>query len=204
MSESALDLLDWRRRVADLYRRVRALLPDEPVAAHTLWLDARTRLFRSHPQSPLPADGRATFRRIRSWPYNPQLRFEAPVRLLPEERIAGPRSDGNGEFALVRFGAVDLPLGTLDVFWVDDYGGGLFLPFRDATCGETTYGGGRYLIDTAKGADLGSTSSGDLLLDFNFAYHPSCAWNSRWACPLAPPQNSLDVAIEAGEQLPPH
>ncbi|HVM10097.1 MAG TPA: DUF1684 domain-containing protein [Acidimicrobiales bacterium] len=84
---------------------------------------------------------------------------------------------------------------------LEGYGGGLFLPFRDATAGDTTYGGGRYLLDTVKGADLGSTGSGDLVLDFNFAYHPSCAHDPRWSCPLAPPGSRLDVRMEAGERL---
>ena len=66
--------------------------------------------------------------------------------------------------------------------------------------GTTTYGGGRYLLDTAKGADLGSI--GDrLVLDFNFSYHPSCVYDPRWSCPLAPPENRLTVPIRAGERL---
>ncbi len=88
---------------------------------------------------------------------------------------------------------------TLSAFWLDQYGGGLFLPFRDATAGTSTYGGGRYLLDTAKSADLG-TEEGRLVLDFNFATHPSCVHDPRWSCPLAPPGERLDVAIEAGER----
>jgi len=102
-------------------------------------------------------------------------------------------------FAFVRAGVVDLPIGRLEVYWLDAYGGGLFLPFRDATSGTTTYGGGRYLLDTIKGADLGSTEAGALVLDFNFAYHPSCHYHHRWSCPLAPRENHLTVPIEAGE-----
>jgi uncharacterized protein len=91
---------------------------------------------------------------------------------------------------------------TLGLYWMDGYAGGLFLSFRDATSGKETYGAGRYLFDTAKGADLGS--DGDrLILDFNFAYNPSCSYDPRWACPLAPPDNRLQVAIEAGERTPP-
>ena len=74
----------------------------------------------------------------------------------------------------------------------------MFLPFRDATSGNTTYGGGRYLLDTAKGADLGSAGDA-LVLDFNFAYHPSCVYDPKWVCPLAPLANRLAVAVEAGE-----
>jgi len=77
---------------------------------------------------------------------------------------------------------------------------GLFLPFGDTTNGTTTYGGGRYLLDTAKGADLGGDDGG-LVLDFNFAYNPSCAYDPRWVCPLAPPGNRLPVGVEAGERV---
>ena len=73
-------------------------------------------------------------------------------------------------------------------------------PFADAGNGDTTYGGGRYLLDTVKGADLGH--DGDLIiLDFNYAYHPSCVHSNRWSCPLAPATNHLGFAVEAGERL---
>ena len=101
----------------------------------------------------------------------------------------------------MRVGRVAVEGGTLEAFWLDAYGGGLFVPFRDATCGGETYGGGRYLLDTAKSADLGADADGQLILDFNFAYHPSCAWDAAWACPLAPPGNRLEAAVRAGERL---
>ena len=103
----------------------------------------------------------------------------------------------------------------LVVYWIDVYGGGLFLPFRDATCGHESYGGGRYLFDTVKGSDFVSRDAGAgdatnaaremgykggrILLDFNCAYNPSCAYDARWVCPLAPNENRLPVAIRAGE-----
>ncbi|NKQ35809.1 MAG: DUF1684 domain-containing protein [Chloroflexi bacterium] len=92
--------------------------------------------------------------------------------------------------------------GQLSLFWVEGYGGGLFLPFRDGTNGRTTYGGGRYLYDAIKGADLGAGQT-DILLDFNFAYNPSCAYNDQWVCPLAPPENQLPFPIAAGEKHTP-
>ena len=67
----------------------------------------------------------------------------------------------------------------------------------------TTYGGGRYLIDTVKGADLGfDREHGTAVLDFNFAFNPSCSYDARWACPLAPAANRLAVPVTAGEQQP--
>ena len=195
-----LDLLDWRRRVGALYARVRALLPDDPIAAHTVWREVRNDLFANHLQSPLTPDGRRDFRGLPYWPYDPALAFTAAVDVsVNEERYDVRTSTGEG-MTLVRFGRVHVPVGSLDVYWVDVYGGGLFIPFRDATSGRSTYGGGRYLLDTVKSADLGSTPFGQLVLDFNFAYHPSCFYNSAWSCPLAPPGNVLGVEIRAGEQ----
>jgi hypothetical protein len=83
------------------------------------------------------------------------------------------------------------------------YGGGLFLPFRDATAPAETYGGGRYLVDSVKmtlgGALEVTPGSDEVVLDFNYAYNPSCAYDARWACPLAPPENRLSMAVRAGE-----
>ena len=77
----------------------------------------------------------------------------------------------------------------------------MFLPFADATGGTETFAGGRYLLDTIKGADLGRAGE-RILLDFNFAYNPSCAYSERWTCPLPPPSNRLSEAVRAGEQRP--
>jgi uncharacterized protein len=73
------------------------------------------------------------------------------------------------------------------------------LPFKDLTSASETYGGGRYLLDTIKHADLGA-ENGRLVMDFNYAYNPSCAYDPRWHCPLAPAENSLPVRIAAGEK----
>ena len=199
MSEDFITLLDWRRKVADMYSEVRALLPKDAPAAQARWRECRDELFRAHPQSALPEAERAGFRGLPYYPYDPRFAFTAAVQPLPEERYDVDTSTG-GVIPFVRFGAVDLPVGTLEVFWLDAYSGGVFLPFRDATAGKTTYGGGRYLLDTAKSADLGAV--GDrLVLDFNFAYHPSCRYDPKWVCPLAPLSNRLTVPIEAGERM---
>ena len=197
MADPLLDLLDYRRRVNEMYDAVRSLRESDPRAAHRLWRERRDVLFRSHAQSALPESERAAFRGLPYHEYDPAFAFSAAVRPLPRESYDVDTSTG-GVIRFVRFGAVDLPIGTLEVLWLDEYSGGVFLPFRDATSGKTTYGGGRYLLDTAKGADLGS--SGDMLvLDFNFAYHPSCVYDPKWTCPLAPLSNRLSTAVEAGE-----
>jgi uncharacterized protein len=199
MSDEFVTLLDWRRRVADLYSAVRAELRRDPRAAHALWRSTRDELFRTHPQSPLPATQRARFAGLPYYDYDPRLAKRGKIRAVPEERYDVGTSDG-GVIPFVRFGAVDLDVGSLEVFWLDAYSGGVFLPFRDATANKTTYGGGRYLLDTAKSADLGAIDD-ELVLDFNFAYHPSCRYDPKWVCPLAPLGNRLQVAVEAGERM---
>jgi uncharacterized protein (DUF1684 family) len=111
-----------------------------------------------------------------------------------------------GTMAMRRIGHVEIPFPggprRLGVFWMSRYAGGVFIPFRDATNGSETYGAGRYLLDAAKSADIGGDPErGTLVLDFNFAFHPSCAFDPKWACPLAPPENRLDIPIRAGERL---
>jgi len=194
-----LALLDWKRRVFSLYAAIRAL---EPEAGWELWRETRDELFRSHPQSPLPAERRASFEGLEYWPYDPQARVLAELEDLeaPPQPIesSGMEPILFRPFARARFELRGEPL-SLEVAWLAAYGGGAFLSFRDATSGHDTYGGGRYLLDTVKGADLGE-DDGRLLLDFNFAYNPSCSYDPGWVCPLAPPANRLTVAVEAGEQ----
>ena len=194
-----LALLDWKRRVFSLYAAIRAV---EPEAGWELWRETRDELFRSHPQSPLPAERRASFEGLEYWPYDPQARVLAELEDLeaPPQPIesSGTEPILFRPFALASFELRGEPL-SLEVAWLAAYGGGAFLSFRDATSGHDTYGGGRYLLDTVKGADLGG-NDGRLLLDFNFAYNPSCSYDPGWVCPLAPPANRLTVAVEVGEQ----
>jgi uncharacterized protein len=188
VTDRGLSLLDWRRRVFALYAAVRAAGRDD--------------LFANHPQSPLSAQRRATFTGIPVAAYDPAWRFELPVDTDVEPAHIEIATGTDGIVPFERVGVVRVPdAGQLDVWALRSYGGGLFIPLRDRSAGRSTYGGGRYLIDTAKGADLGGGER-RLVLDFNFAYHPSCAYDEAWACPLAPPGNVLEVDVPVGEQLP--
>jgi uncharacterized protein (DUF1684 family) len=166
---------------------------------------ARDELFRSHPQSPLPPERRGGFAGLDHFPHRPQLRVEAALEpdLAVEPLVV---HTGTGEpIRLRRVGRVRPVLAgveaTLAVYWLEGYGGGLFLPFRDSLAGRETYGGGRYLLDTVKGADLGTSADGArLVLDFNYSYNPSCAYDPGWSCPLAPPENRLTMPVPAGER----
>lgn len=212
-----LGLADWRRRIADLYADVRRLGATDPHAAWALWRETREGLFRNHAQSPVPVALRDAFR-ARHWPYDERLRFSLAVLDEPADPLPGIRlsaAPGAGALQLPmsagealdfrRIGWIEIPFATgarrLALYWMAGYAGGLFLPFRDATNGDSTYPAGRYLLDTAKSADLGADAAGNLVIDFNFAFHPSCAFDPVWSCPLAPPENRLDLPIEAGERL---
>jgi len=195
-----LELLDWKRRVFALYAGVRAVR--DPEAAWHEWRDGRDTLFRGHPQSPLSPVGREGFGGLRYFEYTPAFRVLGGLERGDDE-LRDVTASGGETVRFRRFGVVCFELARepqeLSLYWLEGYGGGVFLPFADATRGSETYGGGRYLLDTVKGADLGE-ADGQLVLDFNFAYNPSCAYDPGWVCPLAPPANRLAVEVRAGER----
>jgi uncharacterized protein len=195
-----LELLDWRRQVSELYAGVRAAT--DPERAHARWRGERDRLFRTHPQSPLPADDPLRESGLPYWPYDPALRFSAVLH-PPTKPISRMVATGAETTLMQLVGWVELPSpigASLDVWSLQQYAGGIFLPLRDGTAGDTSYGGGRYALDSAKGADLGG--DGDrLVVDFNFLYHPSCRYSSDWQCPLAADGNTITAPVRAGERL---
>ncbi|GIE93145.1 DUF1684 domain-containing protein [Paractinoplanes rishiriensis] len=186
---TALELADYRAAVARIYLES-ADLAD--------FRARRDRLFATHPQSPVPAE---SFTGLLYYPANPDAIVEVPLRPSPadlEIDTGGP----DGVVRYTRAGILDTPFGELSLWWMAAYGGGLFLPVRDATSGRTTYGGGRYLTDTVKGTHgrgVEWRGADRVRLDFNYLYNPSCAYDDAWLCPLAPPENRVPAAIEAGE-----
>lgn len=177
----SLTLLDWRRHVAALYAEIRAD-PDVP-AAHRHWQEVRDDLFRHHPDSPLLPEDKEAFAGLPVATYDPTLRFEAELDtdVAPMRLEVPTGTDGVVPFR--RIGRLHLAgLGDLDAWWLASYGGGLFVPVKDALAGRSTYGGGRYLLDTVKGADLGATTS-IIVVDLNFCYNPSCAYDPGLGVP---------------------
>jgi uncharacterized protein len=198
--DDAATLLDWKRRIFSLYAAVRA--DEVPGRAWELWKQERDRMFANHPQTPLAEGDPRRASGLSYFDYDPSARVTGAVKTaaLKTYEIA---TSGDDAYTFERFGLVTFTLGDsnleLELYWLTGYGGGLFLPFRDLTAGSETYGAGRYLLDTVKGSDLGWDGD-QLTLDFNFAYNPSCSYDSRWVCPLAPPPNRLDIEIRAGEK----
>ncbi|HEX6685707.1 MAG TPA: DUF1684 domain-containing protein [Candidatus Limnocylindrales bacterium] len=185
-----LDLADWRERVVKLY------LSDLDLPGFRRERDA---LFATHPQSPVA--GKAGFTGLRYFDPDPSFVVEAPLEPADGE-IHIDTGDTDGVLTYRRVAKAHTGFGPLTLWWIEAYGGGLFLPFRDETRTTHTYGGGRYLTDTVKGTfGRGVTILGGdrIRLDFNYAYNPSCAYSPEWTCPLAPEENRLDVPIRAGE-----
>ncbi len=200
-TSSYLQLADYRRRVAESYARMR----DSKLPPEVRWQHFRTdqdNLFKSHPQTALTLEQVADFTSLNYFPYNPAYRFILPVEILTDQDIVTIDLHDDGPTRLKTFGRIGFEISGQEVyltlFWLMGYGGGIFLPFKDLTSGTETYAGGRYLIDTIKGADLGWEDD-RLVIDFNFAYNPSCAYNALWHCPLPPAENHLPVAIPVGE-----
>jgi uncharacterized protein (DUF1684 family) len=220
-SPTWLDLYDYRHRVADMYRtRAAALTAGEAdLAVAARFREQKNALFATHPQSAIPKERRRGFTGLIYFAYNPSFRVEATLEPIEGDEESASNAASPNDTPLRRAATVTFILEDtsirLMVFWIDVYGGGLFLPFRDTTSSVETYGGGRYLFDTVKGSDFLRIPTGDssapsatsqgyaggpIILDFNYAYNPSCAYDPRWVCPLAPRENWLSIAVRAGEK----
>lgn len=200
-AQALLDLVDWRRRVGDLYRL-------GGTDAVTRFRRGKDSLFRTHPQSPVEPDERTGFHGLEYFDPDPSYRVAARFQHGDGTELVIETGGSDGDVRYRRAGHLLFSLRgvecRLTVFSLVQYAGGLFVPFRDATSGRSTYGGGRYLFDTAKDTDGLALEvrpgSSEVILDFNYAYNASCAYSPRWACPLAPPENHMPVAVEAGEK----
>ena len=195
-----LDLVDWRRRVGDLYRIGG---PD----SLEKFREGRDRLFKSHPQSPVEPEERASFTGLHYFPNDPSFRVTARMEPADGSELLIDTGAEDGAVRYRRAGHLSFRLAgepcRLTVLSLVQYAGGLFVPFKDTTAVHQTYGAGRYLFDTAKDTDglvLEITpGSPEVVIDFNYAYNASCAYSARWACPLAPPENFLRLPVTAGE-----
>jgi uncharacterized protein (DUF1684 family) len=197
-------LAHWRRTIAETYAEIRRTPHSDQSRAWEAFRAARDELFVSYAQTPLTPEQRARFSGLDYYPYDPVWRTIGTLDRDVERETFSVDLGPDGVLHYMRVARVRFTLGArlaeLSVFWIEGYGGGVFLPFQDATRGQETYSGGRYLYDTIKGADLG-VSTEEIVLDFNYAYNPSCAYDDRWVCPLSPPENRLPFAVQAGEKM---
>ena len=204
-----LDLYDYRTRVAEMYRKRRqaALAGEHAESILQRFRESKDELFAKHSQSALDQEQKQQFQGLRYFPYNPAMCVEADIESDVEPQLLFVSMNVQETMTMTTVARLHFTLEdvkvALSLYWLNIYGGGLFLPFRDTTSPAVSYGGGRYLFDTIKGSDFlpvpGSSGDKRILLDFNYAYNPSCAYNDRWVCPLAPFENRLKVPVRAGE-----
>lgn len=170
------------------------------------WRRGKDRFFGTDPQSPLPSEERAAFQGLAYYPIDAAYRFEVPLQAQPPERLEVPQTDGS-RATYTRVGVFELALPPGPVVLVayetpNMPPGELFLPFRDATSGSETYGGGRFLeAHPLPRPGLFRRGEPRYLVDLNRAYHPFCLFNEDFACPLPPRENWLQVPVRAGERL---
>jgi uncharacterized protein (DUF1684 family) len=153
--------------------------------------------FRSGHQSPLLHEQQPGFAGLDYYAENAELALELTPEVFEQQELVEMQTSTGTlasywRWAKIRF-EVDGREVELTIFRDAD-SGGLFLPFVDAGAGSETYGAGRYL-------DLHQLEDGRLLIDFNYAYNPYCAYNERWTCPIPPAENRLEVPIAAGERI---
>jgi uncharacterized protein (DUF1684 family) len=157
--------------------------------------------FARNPRSPIPPDQRDRFDGLSYYPVEEDYRFELELEEFDDkDRVTVGTSTG-GEQEYLEWGEftfeVDGETVSLRAYKSDPHEDRLWVPFRDETSGEETYGAGRYLDLEA---DTHRTDDGKWILDLNEAYNPTCAYSDRYECPLPPTENWLDVPIKAGEK----
>ncbi|MFQ5381509.1 MAG: DUF1684 domain-containing protein [Dehalococcoidia bacterium] len=155
----------------------------------------KDRFYRSHPQSPLTRAQKESFEGLHYYPENPGLVFRIRPDVLPDQEPVEMKTSTGQTVTYTRWALAHLTIEGREValtIFRDPGTGDLFLPFQDAGRGSETYGAGRYL-------EVSSLEGGQLLLDFNYAYNPYCAYNDDWSCPIPPAENRLDVPVRAGE-----
>jgi uncharacterized protein (DUF1684 family) len=157
--------------------------------------EQKDEFFQTSPHSPLSSDQKDNFEGLRYFPENPGLRFELIIKEFDDQDEVQIQTNTGEVQTYFRYGKVEFEVdGEPASLVVYENQNGFFLPFADALAGDETYGAGRYL-------DPHELPGERLLLDFNLAYNPYCAYNENWSCPLTPVENRLRVPIRAGEKV---
>ena len=194
-------LIEWRESIAAIYSDVRATHDADPRATWLRFRERRDRLYKRHPCSALTDAEKQSFTGFAYHEYDPNSCIVGEI----DYSVAEYSQDievSEGTLQCRRIGVARFSharqTASLDLFWLDIYGGGLWLPVGDQTNGRTTYSGGRYLFDTAKGANLGLHPEGRrILLDFNFLYPPSCA-QRLLGMPAVPAGQQATIQVGSG------
>jgi hypothetical protein len=165
------------------------------------WRKERDEFFKNHERSPLTPKQKRNFKGLKYHPFNPKYVFSGQIERYifhinkPKYYATFLTNKGTNKRYL-RYGKFHFKLDGKE-YTVEIYksilSDTLFILFKDKTNGEETYGGGRYI-------DAEMLTNYKMVLDFNMAYHPSCAYNDKFICVLPPKENMLDIKIQAGEK----
>lgn len=171
------------------------------VSEVTEFREDKDKRFKFKDDSPLDKKQKAVFEKLHYFPVNPALRVQADLTRLDDNRIITlqtTKAGGSEDYIRWAKATFKLEGKSHELTLLKPYGDAakttLHLFFRDATSGNETYGGGRY-IDIEPGKTT-------CMIDFNMAFNPYCVYNSYYICPIPPKENRLDIAIKAGEKVP--
>jgi hypothetical protein len=156
--------------------------------------------FKNHLQSPLSPEQKKSFKGLSYFPINEELRFIIPLHIHSDKKTIKVEDSKGGIQTYLRWGEFKFMINdstyTLQAYKNHPSDPNLWVPFRDETNNKETYGAGRYL-DLTEGSD---TIDDRWILDFNLAYNPFCAYSENYVCPFIPPENWLEIPINAGEK----
>jgi hypothetical protein len=165
------------------------------------WRKERDTFFKTHQRSPLSPKEKRNFKGLKYYPFNPKYVFCGQIERY-SFHINNPKyyatflTNKGINKRYIRYGTFHFKLDGKE-YSIEIYksilSDNLFIPFKDKTNGKESYDGGRYI-------DAEILQGYKMVLDFNMAYHPSCAYNDNFICVLPPRENTLDVEIRAGEK----
>lgn len=160
--------------------------------------------FHDASKSPLTKEDLKTFKKLEFYPIDKKYRVLAQIEKTVNAPIFEMTTTTSRKPLYIKYGTLTFTLDGIeqnipvyqnkDIDRDPQYIDNLFIPFTDKTSGEGSYGGGRYIdvLTTDEKPD------GTIIVDFNKAYNPYCAYSDRYSCPLTPKENTLSVAIPAG------
>lgn len=175
-----------------------------PKGQYEAWAQQLNADYRNPEQSPLGAAGARTFKGHDFYPFDTTYRVVAQFTAVEDAPFVDMQTTTSRLPKYRVYGYLDFTIKgvterltvyqSLDLMRNPAYRDYLFLPFTDDTNGDTTYGGGRYL-------DMKKWEGDTVIIDFNRAYNPYCAYSDAFSCPIVPAENYLALRIEAGVQL---
>jgi len=160
-------------------------------------------VFADAKKSPLIKEDLKKFKGLDFYPIDETYKIEATLELTPNSPIFEMKTSTEELHLYKKYGIVHFTLNgkklalslyqSQDLITTMEYNNYLFLPFSDTTNGTTSYGGGRYLD-----LEIPETGSKTIIIDFNKAYNPYCAYNVTYSCPVPPTENNIPIEIPAG------